>query len=129
MERGIENYLQFLRGDQAAMRSIVELYWDMMLLFTNGYVHNLSAAEDIGDYAVYRKSYGTERKNEEGNDYGALTPCTQLFFTDCVLCGQSFSGCSVLTVEAYGFIHELIVNRLSCRLLRRRSLFRCGILL
>ena len=65
MERGIENYLQFLRGDQAAMRSIVELYWDMMLLFTNGYVHNLSDAEDIAQEALIELAVRKPRLEEE----------------------------------------------------------------
>lgn len=52
MERGIDSYLLFLKGDKRAMRGIVERYWDHMLLFTNGYVHNLSDAEDIAQEAL-----------------------------------------------------------------------------
>jgi len=40
MERGIENYLRYLEGDKKGLYAIVELYWNSMLLFTNGYVHN-----------------------------------------------------------------------------------------
>lgn len=56
MENGLESYLRFLEGEQSALKSIVELYWDSMLLFTNGYVHNLSDAEDIAQEALIRLS-------------------------------------------------------------------------
>lgn len=54
MEKGIENYLRFLKGDQSEMRTIVELYWDSMLLFTNSYLHDLQEAEDIAQEALIR---------------------------------------------------------------------------
>ncbi len=56
MERGIENYLRYLEGDRDGLRAIVELYWNSMLLFTNGYVHNLSDAEDIAQEALIKLS-------------------------------------------------------------------------
>ena len=65
MERGIENYLRFLRGDSSAMRSIVAMYWDTMLLFTNGYVHNISDAEDIAQEALIELAVRKPRLEEE----------------------------------------------------------------
>ncbi len=56
MERGIENYLRYLKGDQSGLRAIVELYWNNMLLFTNGYIHNLTDAEDIAQEALIKLS-------------------------------------------------------------------------
>ncbi len=56
MESGIESYLRYLHGDQSGLRDIVELYWNSMLLFTNGYVHNLSDAEDIAQEALIKLS-------------------------------------------------------------------------
>ena len=56
MERGLENYLRYLNGDQGGLRVIVELYWNSMLLFTNGYVHNLTDAEDIAQEALIKLS-------------------------------------------------------------------------
>ncbi len=56
MENGLESYLRFLKGEQSAMKVIVQLYWDSMLLFTNGYVHNLSDAEDIAQEALIKLS-------------------------------------------------------------------------
>jgi len=56
MEHGLESYLRFLEGDQSAMKTVVRLYWDSMLLFTNSYVHNLSDAEDIAQDALIRLS-------------------------------------------------------------------------
>lgn len=52
IEKGLDSYLRFLKGDQSEMRTIVGLYWDSLLLFTNGYVHNLSDAEDIAQEAM-----------------------------------------------------------------------------
>ena len=54
MEKGIDSYLRFLKGESSAMRTIVELYWDNMLWFTNQYVHNLTDAEDIAQEALVR---------------------------------------------------------------------------
>jgi RNA polymerase sigma-70 factor (ECF subfamily) len=65
MEKGIESYLQFLKGDQTEMRHIVEVYWDNMLLFTNGYVHNVSDAEDIAQEALIELAVRKPRLEEE----------------------------------------------------------------
>ena len=56
MENGLQSYLRFLEGEQAAFKTVVKLYWDSMLLFTNGYVHNLSDAEDIAQEALIKLS-------------------------------------------------------------------------
>ena len=56
MEHGLESYLRFLEGEQSALKTIVQLYWDSMLLFTNSYVHNLSDAEDIAQEALIKLS-------------------------------------------------------------------------
>lgn len=56
MERGLENYLRYLDGDQSGLRVMVELYWNSMLLFTNGYIHNLTDAEDIAQEALIKLS-------------------------------------------------------------------------
>ncbi len=56
MEGGLESYLRFLEGDQSALKTVLKLYWDSMLLFTNSYVHNLSDAEDIAQEAFIRLS-------------------------------------------------------------------------
>ncbi len=65
MGTGIDSYLRFLKGDQSGMRAIVELYWDSMLLFTNGYVHNLSDAEDIAQEALIKLSIKRPKLREE----------------------------------------------------------------
>ncbi len=56
MERVIESYLRYLNGDQSGLRDIVEQYWNSMLLFTNGYIHNLTDAEDIAQEALIKLS-------------------------------------------------------------------------
>ena len=65
METGIESYLRFLKGDQSEMRIIVELYWDSMLLFTNGYVHNMPDAEDIAQEALIKLCVKRPKFSEE----------------------------------------------------------------
>ena len=56
MERVIESYLRYLSGDQNGLRDIIEQYWNSMLLFTNGYIHNLTDAEDIAQEALIKLS-------------------------------------------------------------------------
>ncbi len=65
MERGIESYLRYLDGDQGGLRDIVELYWNSMLLFTNGYIHNLTDAEDIAQEALIKLSIKRPRFEHE----------------------------------------------------------------
>lgn len=56
MDTGIDSYLRFLKGESSEFRNIIALYWDSLLLFTNGYVHNLSDAEDIAQEAMIQLS-------------------------------------------------------------------------
>ena len=65
MNKGIESYVRFLEGNQVEMRTIVELYWDSMLLFTNGYVHNISDAEDIAQEALIKLAVKRPKFQEE----------------------------------------------------------------
>lgn len=65
MESGIESYLRYLEGDQSGLRVIVELYWNSMLLFTNGYVHNLNDAEDIAQEALIKLSIKRPKFEQE----------------------------------------------------------------
>ncbi|MDE6088076.1 MAG: RNA polymerase sigma factor [Oscillospiraceae bacterium] len=65
MDRGIESYLRFLKGDQSEFKVIITLYWDGLLLFTNSYVHNLSDAEDIAQEAMIKLSVRRPRLTHE----------------------------------------------------------------
>ncbi|MBR4319181.1 MAG: sigma-70 family RNA polymerase sigma factor [Oscillospiraceae bacterium] len=65
MEGGLESYLRFLQGEQSALKTVVKLYWDSMLLFTNSYVHNLSDAEDIAQEALIKLSIHRPRLTHE----------------------------------------------------------------
>lgn len=65
MKNGIESYLRFLKGEQSEFKIIIELYWDSMLLFTNGYLHNLSDAEDIAQEAFVKLSIKRPRLSHE----------------------------------------------------------------
>ncbi len=64
MERELESYLRYLKGDQTGLRQIVESYWNSMLLFTNSYVHDLSEAEDIAQEALIRLTIKRPRFDE-----------------------------------------------------------------
>ncbi len=56
METGLDYYLRYLKGEEAALRGLVEQYWNSMLLFTNGYTHCLEDAEDIAQEALIKLS-------------------------------------------------------------------------
>ncbi len=56
MEKGLESYLRFLKGEKSEFKILIQLYWDNMLLFTNSYIHNLSDAEDIAQEALIKLS-------------------------------------------------------------------------
>lgn len=47
MESGASSYHRFQNGDQTGLVDLVRLYRDSLLLFINGYVKNMAAAEDI----------------------------------------------------------------------------------
>ncbi len=47
MDNGAEYYYRFLDGDKSGLEELVKLFNDNLILFINGYVKDLSAAEDI----------------------------------------------------------------------------------
>ena len=47
MDNGASSYRRFLEGDENGLNEIVEMYGDRLLFFINGYVKNISLAEDI----------------------------------------------------------------------------------
>ena len=47
MDDGALSYRRYLDGDQEAFDEIIALFRDSMILFINGYVRNISIAEDI----------------------------------------------------------------------------------
>ncbi len=47
MDNGASSYRRYLKGDEEAFQEIVKLYFDGLVLFINGYVKDLDAAEDI----------------------------------------------------------------------------------
>ncbi len=64
MEKELESYLRYLKGDQTGLRHIVTSYWNSMLLFTNTYVHDLAEAEDIAQEALIRLTIRRPRFDE-----------------------------------------------------------------
>ena len=47
MDNGASSYRRFLEGDEKGLNEIVEMYGNNLLFFINGYVKNVSLAEDI----------------------------------------------------------------------------------
>ena len=45
--RGEESYRRYLDGDESAFETIVELYFEELILFANGYVRDMHASEDV----------------------------------------------------------------------------------
>lgn len=47
MDIGTECYYRFINGDKTGLEDLVKLFNDNLIIFINGYVKNISAAEDI----------------------------------------------------------------------------------
>ena len=47
MDNGASSYRRFLEGDENGLSEIVAMYGDHLLFFINGYVKNITLAEDI----------------------------------------------------------------------------------
>lgn len=47
MKRGEDSYRRFLDGEERAFDEVLREYFDGLLFFINGYLHDLHAAEDI----------------------------------------------------------------------------------
>ncbi len=47
MDNGASSYRRFLEGDRSAFDEILILYKDHLIFFLNGFVHNLTVAEDL----------------------------------------------------------------------------------
>ncbi len=49
MNNGETNYRRFLNGDDQGIVEIIKDYKDPLILFINGYVHNIHVAEDLAE--------------------------------------------------------------------------------
>ncbi|MBO4879063.1 MAG: RNA polymerase sigma factor [Clostridia bacterium] len=47
MDSGENSYRRYLNGDEDAFGEVVELYFDNLTYFINGYVHDVHASEDL----------------------------------------------------------------------------------
>lgn len=54
MDNGAGSYRRFLDGDDAGIAELVGAYKDGLLLFLNGYVNNLSVAEELTEDTFFR---------------------------------------------------------------------------
>lgn len=54
MDSGADAYRRFLAGEDGAIGEIVVSYRDGLMLYLNGYVHNLAVAEELTEDAFFR---------------------------------------------------------------------------
>ena len=54
MDNGACSYRRFLDGDDHAIAELVGAYKDGMILYLNGYVHNVFVAEELAEDAFFR---------------------------------------------------------------------------
>jgi len=47
MDNGASSYHRFLKGDKSGLEELVEMYNDNLIFFLNGYVNNITVAEDL----------------------------------------------------------------------------------
>lgn len=68
MDKGAEWYVQYLDGDEQAFVEIVRAYKDGLILYINGFVHNLSIAEELTE-DVFVKLGVKKPKNKGGSHF------------------------------------------------------------
>lgn len=54
MDRGDGLYRRYLSGDDSAMEELIEEYRDGLMLFVNGYVKDICAAEEVAEDVFFR---------------------------------------------------------------------------
>lgn len=54
MDKGAESYRRFLGGDDRGLAELVEAYKDGLILYLNGYVNNIFAAEELAEDTFFR---------------------------------------------------------------------------
>lgn len=68
MDKGTEWYAQYLEGDEQGFVEIVRAYRDGLMLYINGFVHNLSLAEELTE-EVFVKLGVRKPKNKGGSHF------------------------------------------------------------
>ena len=56
MEKETSAYERYLKGDDEALVKIVEEYKDGLILFINGFVHNIHIAEELCEETFFASS-------------------------------------------------------------------------
>ena len=54
MDNGASSYRRFLDGDDTAIAELVGVYKDGLILYLNGYVHNIFVAEELAEDTFFR---------------------------------------------------------------------------
>lgn len=47
MDYGASSYRRFLAGDDSGLAEVIRLYKDGLMFYINGYVHDISMAQDL----------------------------------------------------------------------------------
>lgn len=67
MDIGASSYRRFLDGDDNGFADIVKIYKDGLILFLNGYVCNLTVAEDLAEDTFFKLMVKKPRYAETGS--------------------------------------------------------------
>lgn len=67
MDKGAEWYVQYLGGDEQAFVEIVRAYKDGLILYINGFVHNLSIAEELTEDVFVK--LGVKKPRDKGGSH------------------------------------------------------------
>ena len=69
MEKGAENYLKYLSGDDSGMADLVREYRDGLVLYLNGIVRDTAAAEDIAEDTFFKLMTKKPRYKEDAASF------------------------------------------------------------
>ena len=67
MDRGTQWYAQYLEGDEQGFVEIVRHYKDGLMLYINGFVHNLSLAEELTEEVFVK--LGVKKPKDKGGSH------------------------------------------------------------
>lgn len=64
MDNGKDSYARFLSGDESGLVEIIREYKDGLMLYLNGFVHNIHLAEELTEEAFVK--LGTKKPRDKG---------------------------------------------------------------
>lgn len=54
MDYGASSYRRFLAGDDSGLAEVIRLYKDGLMFYINGYVHDISMAQDLTEDVFFK---------------------------------------------------------------------------